>query len=294
MESGRNMTTQEQVLSKEWGFSALPLLPASAAPKWTVRPYIHRGYRDVMAVGECVGSLLYLHNETGNVWTHVVGVAVFVALGMQDWSDSSMEQHHRVVAAVYCGATTLCMGFSAAFHLMQPNSKRTYDLMLKLDMSGIAIVIIASIQIGLHYGFWCHQGLQTMYTVVTGGLSCVAIVWPHVPALLNNYRATVAFFASFVGLSLLPLFHWVSIVGGFQSPQAVLFFYKLLGTFLLYAFGFWWYITALPESRFGGRFDFFLSSHQLWHMGVLAGSLLFYSAMKSYAFYRASTTCLAP
>ena len=100
-----------------------------------------------MSVGECVWSLFYFHNETGNVWTHVVGVAVFVALGIQDSRDASIEQHHRVVSAAYCGATTLCMAFSAAFHLLQPNSKRTYDQMLKVDMSGIAIVIIASIQV---------------------------------------------------------------------------------------------------------------------------------------------------
>jgi adiponectin receptor len=146
-------------------------------------------------------------------------------------------------------------------------------------------------QIGLHYGFWCHPVLRTGYGVVTGGLSVVAIMWPHVPKLFNNYRATVVFFASFVASSLLPLFHWVTIVGGFRSAQASLFFYRLLGTFLLYAFGFWWYITALPEARWQGRFDLLLSSHQLWHISVLAGALVFYSAMKAYADFRANNAC---
>ena len=104
-----------------------------------------------MSVGQCVRSLLYIHNETGNVWSHVIGVAIFLALGMQDATDKSMERHHRVVCFLYCFATILCMGFSAAFHLMQPNSKKMYERMLKLDMSGIAIIIIASIQVYAHF-----------------------------------------------------------------------------------------------------------------------------------------------
>jgi hypothetical protein len=43
LESGRN--GQDAVFhASEWGFSAQQLLPASAAPQWTVRPYIHRGF----------------------------------------------------------------------------------------------------------------------------------------------------------------------------------------------------------------------------------------------------------
>jgi len=48
------------------------------------------------------------------------------------------------------------------------------------------------------------------------------MAWPHMPRLLNNFNLSVTFFASFVAFALVPLFHWVSVVGGLRSEQVSL------------------------------------------------------------------------
>ena len=43
-------------------------------------PNIHRGYRLHLSRAEALGSLIRLHNETLNVWTHLLGCVLFVGL----------------------------------------------------------------------------------------------------------------------------------------------------------------------------------------------------------------------
>eukprot|EP00283_Hemiselmis_rufescens_P008523 CAMPEP_0173433126 /NCGR_PEP_ID=MMETSP1357-20121228/10684_1 /TAXON_ID=77926 /ORGANISM="Hemiselmis rufescens, Strain PCC563" /LENGTH=364 /DNA_ID=CAMNT_0014397807 /DNA_START=36 /DNA_END=1130 /DNA_ORIENTATION=+ len=274
-----------------WGSSKAGGLPAAAAPHWTVRPFILWGYRDCMSWRQCCRSLFTLHNETGNVWTHVFGLLVFLVLQAYELLREDKTLHHRVVASGYIMATNFCMVSSAIFHLMTPHSKQVYEQCLRFDMTGIALVIIASFLVGLHYGYWCHPFLGKVYFTIVGVLSGIAIAWPHMPKLLHNFNLSVAFFASFVAFALVPLFHWVSVVGGLSSEQATLFFWKLIATFGLYALGFLFYGAQLPERLYSGKFDIVGHSHQLWHIAVLLGALEFYSAMQAYAAYRETHMC---
>lgn len=269
-------------------------LPAAAAPHWTVRPFILWGYRDIMSWNECWASISSVHNETGNIWTHIIGLTIFVCLQLHELLRQDKTFHHKLVASGYLFATNFCMASSAMFHLLTPHSKMVYERALRVDMTGIALVIIASFLVGLHYGYWCHPFLSRVYLSIIAVLSCIALAWPHMSKLLNNFNLSVAFFASFVAFALVPLFHWVSVVGGIHSQEASLFFWKLLITFGLYALGFGFYGSQTPERFYAGRFDIVGHSHQLWHVAVLAGALEFYVAMQAYGVYRDQHTCQQP
>ena len=144
-----------------WGFSVGQNrgLPACTAPSWTVRPYINWGYRDQMKVRQSFNSLFYCHNETGNVMTHLGGFLVFLGLFIRDLFFRELPLHHRAVACCYLLVAMFCMGSSTVFHLLSPISKKGYELALRCDMTGIALVIMASFMIGIHYGYWCHSDL---------------------------------------------------------------------------------------------------------------------------------------
>ena len=148
-----------------WFFSKAGGLPAASAPHWSVRPFILWGYRDTMSWRECWESMATVHNEAGNVWTHVIGLAIFVSLMLHELARDDKELHHKVVATTYLFATNFCMASSAAFHLFTPHSKAVYERALRIDMTGIALVIIASFLVGLHYGYWCHPFLAQVCTV---------------------------------------------------------------------------------------------------------------------------------
>uniref|UniRef100_A0A7S0MC97 Uncharacterized protein n=1 Tax=Cryptomonas curvata TaxID=233186 RepID=A0A7S0MC97_9CRYP len=275
------------------GYTKCRGLPSSAAPRWTVRPYIMWGYRESTTFRECLLTLFQCHNETGNIWTHLIGLVLFASLFVRDFVLSDQDWHHRLVTGAYLTASMLCMGSSAAFHLLGPVSRRAYDAALRCDVTGIAAVIAASFFVGLHYGYWCHPELGRIYLAIVGVLSLIGLAWPHVPILFHNFNLSVAFFACFVAFALVPLLHWVHIVGGLHSEQAELFFYKLLATFCLYAAGFVFYSTQFPERALGPRFDLVGHSHQIWHLGVLAGAAEFYVALRAYVAYRTAHACAA-
>lgn len=244
-----------------------------------------------MSIRQCFSSLLFVHNETGNVFTHLIGLFIFMFFFARDVILSDMPAHHRVLVSLYIAAAQCCMATSALFHLLSPVSKLAYDRALQADMTGIAGIITASFLVGIHYGYWCHVTLGRIYLSVVFVLSCVALAWPYIPALFRNFKASVIFFASFVTFALVPLFHWVFLVGGLSSPQADLFFWKLLQTFAFYGAGFFFYLMQYPERLYPGAFDLYAHSHQLWHIGVLLGALRYYDAMSSYAAFRAYNNC---
>ena len=66
-----------------------------------------------------------------------------------------------------------------------------------------------------------------------------------------------------------------------DSVQANLFLYKLLATFCSYMVGFMFYASQFPEKRWPGRFDLLGHSHQIWHIFVFVGALLFYVAVRA-------------
>jgi hypothetical protein len=125
-------------------FSTKSGLPAAAAPPWTVRPFILWGYRDISSWRQCFRSLFYLHNESGNVWTHLIGLIVFTFLLIQEITRTDKPVQHVLIACGYLFATIFCMASSAFFHLAAPHSMLAYERALRIDMTGIALVIIAS------------------------------------------------------------------------------------------------------------------------------------------------------
>jgi len=54
------------------------LLLDNDAPTWSIRPYIKTGYRNKLSFRQCISSLFKVHNEIGNVWTHVIGLFIYL------------------------------------------------------------------------------------------------------------------------------------------------------------------------------------------------------------------------
>mmetsp|Transcript_27616 Transcript_27616/g.72996 ORF Transcript_27616/g.72996 Transcript_27616/m.72996 type:complete len:126 (-) Transcript_27616:3-380(-) len=66
---------------------------------------------------------------------------------------------------------------------------------------------------------WCHPDLGRVYFIVVASLAALGLAWPHVPILFRNFQLSVVFYSGFVGFALVPLFHWLTLVGGPDSEQ---------------------------------------------------------------------------
>ena len=72
----------QQVVLKE--SSSWQVHDKSQTPVWMHSPYLESGYRPVMENGKAIFSSIFrVHNETGNIWTHMIGAIGFVLISLR-------------------------------------------------------------------------------------------------------------------------------------------------------------------------------------------------------------------
>ena len=110
------------------------------------RPHITGGYRTNHSICDCLQSLFQLHNETFNVWSHLIGCVIFLAL-LQVVASTSCDAENcpeRWPLYVFVLTALWCLSASAAYHLIgTANDKWTY-LTEKSDYVGIVALIVGS------------------------------------------------------------------------------------------------------------------------------------------------------
>lgn len=108
-------------------------------PAWYVdNEFINGGYRRITnSYRGCFSSLLYLHNETGNVYTHLIGSIIFCIMfplalfWVMDFSTTNIFDH-LVVTSFFFGAVA-CLAASTTFHLCCCHSREASSIWNKCD-----------------------------------------------------------------------------------------------------------------------------------------------------------------
>lgn len=145
--------------------------------------YIRSGYRPASgSYWHSAASLGYLHNETVNIYTHLVGALVFAATSGILWSTLQSRYEAASTEDVYVfgcffGGAIACLSLSASFHTMSNHSHEVASSMNKLDYLGIILLIWGSFIPSIYYGFSCEPKLITTYwSMVTSlGAGCAVI-----------------------------------------------------------------------------------------------------------------------
>ena len=149
------------------------LLSWDDLPPWRRdNAYIHSGYRHLRAsYMHAFTSLFYLHNESVNIWTHLLGAALAIATASYVYVvvhpryESATEGDVFVFACFFSGAI-LCLGMSATFHALIDHSEAVAKWGNKLDYTGIVALIVGSYVPALYYGFFCKSDYLTLYLLL--------------------------------------------------------------------------------------------------------------------------------
>ena len=102
-------------------------------------------------------SLVSVHNETMNIWSHliaffcVVGAAIAV---LHEYDSTPVDYLGAVCMGVYLFSAAVCMLLSSVYHWFCCVSTDAYFSLLKMDLSGVAILIAGSFYPGVYYGRW--------------------------------------------------------------------------------------------------------------------------------------------
>ncbi|KAL9064987.1 MAG: hypothetical protein Q9157_007639 [Trypethelium eluteriae] len=258
---------------------ALRVVVWDQLPEWQQdNHFIRSGYRP--ASGSYLGSfqsLGYLHNESVNVYSHLIGAILALATAFSLFSTvgkrySSADADDLLVLSCYFIGAAACLGLSATYHLISNHSEVVAKFGNKLDYLGIVALIWGSF----------------VPTITTIGAGC-AVVSINSEFRKPKWRPFRA--AMFVGMGLsaiFPVLHGLRLYGVRRLDKTMGLSWVVLQGFL-YVLGAGIYavrnvfirmrtddLTSIemrvPERWRPGQFDIWGSSHQIFHIMVLCAA----------------------
>ncbi|KAK0328465.1 hypothetical protein LTR57_005006 [Friedmanniomyces endolithicus] len=187
--------------------------------------YIHSGYRPASnSYRESFASLTYLHNETVNIWTHLVGAclaaiaAIVLYTHVRPRYEMATSEDVMVFACYFLGAVT-CLGMSATYHLICNHSEAVAKFGNRLDYMGIIFLIWGSFIPSLYYGFDAElrKHYWSMITTIAAGTLAVVML----PKFRSpEWRPFRAFMFAAMGLSaVIPVVHGLQLYGSAQLEK---------------------------------------------------------------------------
>lgn len=241
---------------------------------------IHTGYRPAsFSFLLSFQSLTYLHNETVNIYSHLlpalvaIPAAILLHRALKPRYETATEADILAFGCFFAGAA-LCLGMSATYHTISNHSPLVARIGNALDYIGIVGLIVGSFIPSIYYGFYCMPDLQRSYwtMICTIGLGCVTV------SVLPQFRTPkwrpfrAAMFVA-MGLSaIFPVLHGLQIYGpGLMTRQIGLGWMLLQGG--LYILGAGIYAARVPERLRPGRFDIVGHSHQIFHVLVVCAAI---------------------
>lgn len=191
--------------------------------------YITSGYRSQSdSYRKSFASLGGIHNETANIWTHLIGAALATGSGAYLYAvlrprfAYATGEDVMVFACFFLGAIA-CLSMSASFHTILNHSESVAKLGQRLDHIGIVVLIWGSFIPSIYYGFSVEPRLVRLYwAMITtiGAGTLLAVLHPKFRS--PEWRPLRAFMFVAMGLSaVFPVFHGLQLYGYEQLERQI-------------------------------------------------------------------------
>ena len=171
-----------------------------------------------------------------------------------------------------------CFGMSSIYHLFNSHSKKMMNFWIRFDYAGICLMIAGSSTPPLYYSFACNEleqwrffylGMVYAFCFFT---LCVMMI-PYFDQ--DHFQSFRGMLFGMTGLvNVIPVLHICCYV----EPQYLHHFQIFPWLFggILYIIGAVLYGLQFPECCCPNKFDFFGSSHQIFHILIVSAALLHY------------------
>ena len=234
-------------------------------------PHLLSRHRIHHTTSSILWSLFEWHNETINIWSHLIPAGLFLHRLYQVLVTVDREATDHLLFSLYLASCCLLCTFSAVYHLFTSHSERVHNLVVKFDFLGILLVIMSSFAIGIWYGFKCQPHLRNAYLITLMLIDSTMLITPFLQIKVQIRRLIFVFA---VAIGVIPLAHMILLLGYNDCVHHI-------GVLLaLYLFAFLFYITKFPEKYFPYSFDLLFASHQLWHLILDVAFVYFYLSME--------------
>ena len=249
------------------------IAPLTAVPAWQHLPLTLRGYRVGHDRRAALYSLLGVHLDTVNVWSHLLGFLYYLA--MVPYTAAALRANRatpldHLFFFFYIACAGCQMLASAMYHLFRAVEHLDAAL-LALDIWGIVAMILGSCVVGMSQGFHRTPWVGAAY-VAAELLLLVAgsVMGKRAMAGRSSWEAYFVVMGSAVAFGVVPCAHMYRQCEHFGGAVATE--RALAGMFGNYFVGWLLLVSRFPERLSPGLFDIVGHSHQWWHLFVfLAG-----------------------
>lgn len=241
--------------------------------------HIHKGYvSETNSILSCIHSLFIIHNESVNIYTHLLpGICFLLTL----FFDFNIVKKFPTTAIIdyfiidlFLFGVFACLIMSSIFHCLKAHSSHISKVGNKLDYLGIVILITTSMISILFYGFHDNSKFFYFFSAITVifGILCgfVSLKDKFRSREWRPYRASlfVIFGLSAVFPILVGIFYY-----GLEETKARVQLNWIASEGFLYIFGAMLYGVRFPERIMPGYFDIWGHSHQIFHVLVVIAAL---------------------
>ncbi|TGO18108.1 hypothetical protein BTUL_0012g00520 [Botrytis tulipae] len=250
--------------------------------------FIETGYRAASnSLRECFASWGYLHNETINIWSHLIGAALFVALPVYLYKAEIPPRYavatkeDIVVCGIYFLGVAICFCLSALYHTVMNHSQQMDTFGAQLDFQGVILLMWGATIPLVYYGFYCDTAIHRYsYWALLSLLAVACSISTFQPHFRDPFLRPVraATFGSLAVVTMVPVVHGATVYGWQVQNQRMGITWVSI-TLMLNVLGATAYAIKFPERWFNKRFDLFGASHQLFHMMVVLAALVYSKAI---------------
>lgn len=291
-----------------WACNRKPrLLQVSELPNWyePISPFIKTGYRPPgLSACACTSTLITIHNETGNIWTHLLGGLIWIWICVRSLQSNDLAvRSDGFTFALHLSSYCLCglMPLASTLaHLFHCRSARVYKLCWDMDHVGILALWFARALCEGYVLLWCHQSIFTMWTILclfvfpVAGWSMIATGSTRLFLPLYVFIHTPLFILAVLDDALWlrgPADSLLSLEGsGLGDALRDGVGLTLMGS-LCGVLGYGLMVAKLPESLAPGKFDLWFHSHQWWHVLTMLGPVLCLEAGRLFLRARLDFEC---
>lgn len=245
--------------------------------------YIHQYYvRDSLGILHVIKSLFYLHNESVNIYSHLIPAILSLVLGTP--------------FSIFTAGVVVCLGCSATFHTCKSHSEAVSNFTNQLDYVGISVLIGTSMVAILRYSLDDQEQMRILFEKITAALGTICCVVSLIKKFRSPhwrpYRAAIFVAYGLTGVS--PVIASISRFGVNETIRRSALPWLLLEAFC-YIFGAFLYGVRFPEKFAPGKFDLWGHSHQLFHVLVVVAAWCHLKALfgaRDYAYLRSLNSAL--
>ncbi|KAJ4286747.1 hypothetical protein N0V90_012999 [Kalmusia sp. IMI 367209] len=264
------------------------LITYNELPDWYRRessPFIIGHYRPPSnSYNRCIQSLFRLHNETANIYTHMIpAIALALALPLLQMNISRIYAHapwmDRFMLTLTPMAALGTLTLSSTFHTLCNHSPFVSTSCLLLDFTGILTLILASFISGIYVGFYNHPFEQRLYWTMIVLLiltSALLVLHPSLQGPKYRPHRTSAFVLTVLS-GLAPTFHGMYVHGISKGwNECGVKWWVAEG--LWYGLGVVFFVSRWPErwawrnEKTRGKYDIWWGSHSIFHTCVVMGA----------------------